>query len=307
MNLFLKKLFNHLSFRFQQFFRIGNLNPNLGGAFAVQALFLIFVNLNKSVYYQGVFLLPILFLHFRRKDVYFLKKIFFKSWRLVLLIEYFILLLIFNLSNIHYKLDYFVIISLLGVCFLPLLHISNNIKTFNFDFISNKTFEWKSFLRKQLLTFLIYYLLTIISSYHPFTLLLMGTFFLDFISNIFTYNENKELLEAYFKKYSLKQKLYFNAYLLNLLLLPILIGYIIFNSDEIIYLLYYFIFMNLYYLLIITRKYKNYYHKNKENEYNMGIYLQYLLSSLFIIPAFYFLKQNISSSIQKIKSYARNK
>jgi hypothetical protein len=41
------------------------------------------------------------------------------------------------------------------------------------------------------------------SSYHPATLIVVGAFALDYVSHVYEPNENKEMLEMYFRKYTL--------------------------------------------------------------------------------------------------------
>ena len=126
---------------------------------------------------------------------------------------------------------------------------------------------------------------------------------LDFFSNIYEHNESKEMLEIYFNKYSFGEKLKSNVYFFNLLLLPTYLVFLILNSEDSIYLIYYIVFMNLYFLLILTRKYKVYDYKEKTNYFNMGVFLEYFFYSITVIPAIFVLKENIRTSKKNIKLY----
>ena len=61
--------------------------------------------------------------------------------------------------------------------------------------------------------------------------------------------------------------------------------------------------MNLYYSLILTRKYKIYNYKEKTNYYNMGVYLEYFFCSITVIPAIFVLRENIKTAKRNIKLY----
>ena len=60
---------------------------------------------------------------------------------------------------------------------------------------------------------------------------------------------------------------------------------------------------NLYFLLILTRKYKIYNHKEEMNHYNMGVFLEYFFCSITVIPAIFVLRENIRTSKKNIKLY----
>jgi hypothetical protein len=111
------------------------------------------------------------------------------------------------------------------------------------------------------------------------------------------------MLEMYFKKHSFEEKLKTNLYFFNILLLPTYLGFLILNYEDSNFLIYYFVFMNLYFLLILTRKYKIYDHKEKTNYYNMGVYLEYFFCSITIIPAIFVLRENIKTAKRNIKLY----
>lgn len=262
------------------------------------------MKLPKDYYYPaGFFLLTLLF-HYERKDIPFLKKVFVKSWRWVIVGEAVCVYSILLWGNIHYTVEK---TGLAGYILLLLLAVLSPGKspwlTLKWDFIPDDLFEWKSFLRKNTWMFMIGYVIIVSSAYQPLTLILAGAFVLDYLSHIYEPHESKEMLEMYFKKYSLKEKLRRNSLFLNVLLLPVYILYLILNPAESLYLLYYFAFMNLYFLLIITRKYKNYSYKEKNSYYNMGVFIEYSICSLTIIPALLILNTQLKSAAQNIRTY----
>lgn len=304
MNLFLMIpiILNYFNFRINQFFRLFNYESDFGAVNSIGFLSIVFLNLNQ---FPILFVLPILLVHFRRKDIAFLKKIVPDFWRILILTEYSLLYLLFILSNIHYKIsiDSFYIYSIIVlIIFIP-PYPESEYSFIKWNFIPNSVFEWKSFLREKTSIFIIYFIGLLFSAYHPFTLILMGIFYLDFASNIYKTNENKELLESFFKKHDFPEKLKFNLLIFNLTLLPTYIIYITINYLEIEYLVYYALSMNLYLLLIISRKYSVYSHKIKENGYNSGIFMKYLISSFFIFPFFFFFKENYNTANKRINLF----
>ena len=303
-NTDLKKIFNHFIFRIQQGFRIFNLNPKISLPILLVLGALIAVKLPSNYYYPSLFFALTLTFHINRKDISFLKKVFVKNWRLIIYIESAIIYAIFLLGNINYKIEkigislFFTII--LFSFFYPKEKPNFSLK---WNFIPDSLFEWRSFLRKNTWFAIIGYVIIILSAYQTALLIFVGIFILDYFSNIYEHNESKEMLEMYFKKHSFEEKLKTNLYFFNILLLPTYLGFLILNYEDSNFLIYYFVFMNLYFLLILTRKYKIYDHKEKTNYYNMGVYLEYFFCSIIIIPAIFVLRENIRTAKKNIKLY----
>ncbi|AZA76205.1 hypothetical protein EG347_01005 [Chryseobacterium sp. G0186] len=265
---------------------------------------LIAVKLPENFYYPVVFFILILLFHYERKDIPFLKKAFVQSWRGIIVLEAAVLYSILLVGNIHYTIEKVGLCSYLIILSLAFITPRTRpMATMKWNFLPDDLFEWRSFLRKNTWMAVIGFIIVLLSSYHPAILILVGTFMLDYISHIYEPQENKEMLELYFKKYSLKEKIRKNSLFFNTLLLPTYCLFLILNPAESVYLLYYFVFMNLYFLLILSRKYKNYNHKNKNSDYNMGVYLEYFLCCMTIIPAAFMLKSNIQAAKQNIRTY----
>ncbi|CAD0225687.1 hypothetical protein KYG33_01130 [Chryseobacterium sp. D764] len=300
----MKKLFNHLKFRFHQSFRLLNLNPRTGIPVLIILGVLVIMKLPESYYYPPLFFILALLFHYERKDIPFLKKVFVKSWRWIIVLETVFIYSILLCGNIHYIFEKTALLSL--PMFALLAFITPRTQpwiTFQWNFIPDDLFEWKSFLRKNTLLAVWGLVILWCSAYHFVALVLTGVFALDYISHLYEPNENKEMLEMYFKKYTLKEKLRRNSLLFNALLLPTYAMFLILNPAESLYILYYFAFMNLYCMLILTRKYKQYHHKEKSNYYTIGVFIEYTISSIIIIPAVFILKNNIKEASQNIKTY----
>lgn len=300
----MKKLLNHLKFRFYQSFRLLNLNPRATIPVMVILGALIMVKLPESYYYPPLFFLLTLLFHYERKDIPFLKKVFVRNWRWIIVLEAVFIYSILLFGNFHYILDKTALFSL--PAFVLLAFVTPGTRPWmalQWNYIPNDLFEWKSFLRKNTWLAIFGFIIIWGSAYHPVTLILAGVFALDYVSHIYEPNENKEMLEMYFRTYTLKEKLRRNSLFFNVLLLPAYCLFLMLNPAESLYVLYYFAFMNLYFLLILTRKYKQYYYKEKSNYFNMGVFIEYTICSMIIIPAVFILKKNINAASQNIKAY----
>lgn len=300
----MKKLISHLKFRISQSLRILNLNPRAGLPVLLIFGLSVAVKLPGDYYYPGVFFTLAVLFHCERKDIPFLKKVFIKSWRWVVILEAACIYTILLLGNINYKIEK---TALCGYFLILLLGIippkTRPWLTVQWNCIPNDLFEWRSFLRKNTWIFMIGYAAVVLSSYQPLLLILAGAFVLDFISHIYEPHESKELLEMYFKKYSLKQKIRRNSLFFNLLLLLVYCSYLVLHPAESLYLIYYFAFMNLYFMLIITRKYRQYTHKEKSSYYNMAVFIEYCICSMAIIPALLLLNIHLKAAAQNIRTY----
>lgn len=287
--------------------RIFNLMPKLSLPLILVLGGLMVVKLPENYYYPILFSVLTAFFHFNRKDVPFLKKVFVRNWRLIIFLENSLIYLIFLLININYNFEKIGIVGIVSISLLSFLFLKSkpNI-SLKWNFIPNYLFEWKSFLRKYSWFSIIAVAVSTISGYQTATLIFCGVFLLDFLSTIFENNESKEMLEMYFKKFDFNFKIRKNVTFFNLLLLPTYLVFMFFNNTQSQYLIYYMVFMNLYYLLIITRKYKNYNHKERTNNYNMGVYLEYFFCSITIIPAIFVLNSNIKSAKENLNKYVGN-
>lgn len=296
-----------MKFRFNQSFRIFNLNPKISLPIILVFGALMIVKLPKAYFYPLLYFSLTSVFHINRKDIPFLRKIFVNNWRLIIFLESAIIYSVFLFANINYKIEklgLMMSIALILLCFLE--PKSKPFPTLQWNFISNDLFEWKSYLRKNTWMFILTYIAVIASAYYPASLILCGIFLLDFLSHVYEYHESKEMMEVYFKKISFKDKIYKNLIFFNSLLLPTYIVFLILNFNENLYLLYYILFMNLYFLLIVTRKYKMYHHQEKSSYFNMAVFIEYFVYSMLMIPALIMIRLNHKEAQQNIKNYVGN-
>jgi len=303
----LQKIYRHFQFRFNQSFRIFNFNPKVSLPVFLIFGVLMIIELPEIYLYPLLYFSLVLVFHINRKDIPFLKKIFIHNWRLIIFLESAIIYTIILMANINYKIEKFGLMmfgSVVLLCFLQ--PKPQPFPTLQWNFISNDLFEWKSYLRKNTWMFILTYLIIIASAYYPASLILCGIFLLDYLSHVYEHNENKEMLEVYFKKMSFKYKIYKNLIFFNSLLLPTYIVFIIINFNESLYLLYYIFFMNLYFLLIITRKYKLYHHHEKSSYFSIIVFIEFFTYSMLIIPAFIMIRLHMKEAQQNINQYVGN-
>nr|WP_305051205.1 hypothetical protein [Elizabethkingia bruuniana] len=211
------------------------------------------------------------------------------------------------LGNIYHKYDIIGFAGLLLITSFSFFYPKTKISvTSKWDFIPNELFEWKCLLRKNTVAAIIIYLVVIASAYHISTLIFCGLFVLDLFPRLYSDNENKEMLEMYFRKYTLEDKIRKNMKLFNLVFLPVYIVFLILNRENSLLLLYYILFMNLFLILALTRKYKVYHYKVRSNYFDMGIYLSYFIYTITIIPAVVIIVDNIKSAKENISQYVGN-
>ncbi|ATL42604.1 hypothetical protein OZ664_06360 [Elizabethkingia sp. HX WHF] len=303
----MKAIFHHFIFRISQCFRIFSFQGKTALPFLIIAGVLIALKLPDNRLYPLLFFLIALSFHFRRKDIPFLKKAFIKNWRIIIFLESTFIYLFLLLGNIHHKYDIIGFAGLLLITSFSFFYPKTKISvTSKWDFIPNELFEWKCLLRKNTVAAIIIYLVVIASAYHISTLIFCGLFVLDLFPRLYSNNENKEMLEMYFRKYTLEDKIRKNMKLFNLVFLSVYIVFLILNRENSLLLLYYILFMNLFLILALTRKYKVYHYKERSNYFDMGIYLSYFIYTITIIPAIVIIVDNIKSAKENISQYVGN-
>lgn len=109
-----------------------------------------------------------------------------------------------------------------------------------------------------------------------------------------------------FRKQILKYKIVKNLTFFNFILVLTFVFYLI-NDNLPFYFLFYICVVNIFFVLIILRKYSQYSYKEKENEYNTGIYMEYLIISSLILPGIYKAIKIYQSAQQNISNYVGNK
>ncbi|WP_210150606.1 hypothetical protein [Chryseobacterium scophthalmum] len=302
------KIYQHFQFRFNQSFRIFNFNPKVSLLVILVFGALMIVKFPQTVFYPLLYFSMVLVFHINRKDIPFLKKTFISNWRLIIFLESAFIYMLFLIANINYKIEKFGLLAFVAIILLCFLQPKSKPfpTTLQWNFISNDLFEWKSYMRKNTWMFILTYIIVVASAYHQASLILCGIFLLDYLSHVYENNENKEMLEVYFKKMDFKDKIYKNVVFFNALLSPTYIGFLIFNFNESLYLLYYIFFMNCYFLLILTRKYKLYHHHEKANYFSIAVFIEYFAYSITIIPALIMIRLNSKEAQQNISKYVGN-
>lgn len=301
------KIYQHFQFRFNQSFRIFNFNPKVSLPIILVFGALMIVELPQTIFYPLLYFSMVLVFHINRKDIPFLKKTFISNWRFIIFLESAFIYTLFLMANINYKIEKFGLLAFLAIISLCFLQPrSKPFPTLQWNFISNDLFEWKSYLRKNTWMFIVTYIILIASAYHQASLILCGIFLLDYLSHVYENNEDKEMLEVYFKKMNFKDKIYKNVIFFNALLSPTYIVFFILNFNESLYLLYYIFFMNCYFLLILTRKYKLYHHQEKANYFSIAVFIEYFAYSITIIPALIMIRLNTKEAQQNISKYVGN-
>lgn len=299
----MKTFLHHFLFRFNQGFRIFNLNPRVG--FSVVIIVLVFMAAKiPENYFPFLALIVTVFVHFSRNDIRFLQKIFLKTWRLLVMLEALIIYVLLVSINIHYHWNQLSLGILLGIfSFVFLIPNSKPKIVFSWKTIPSKVFEWRSFFRKNSLLSIPLYILLVASAYHPASLIFCSLLYLDFFAAVYEKNESKEMLIKYFERTSFETKIKYHIRFFNLLLLPIYVLFIIFNTNEVGVMMYYFLFMNLYLVLVISRKYKLYNHRKSTTYFDMGDGLLYFVAAISILPAGFIIYNNIKDAKNNIKTY----
>ena len=304
---FLFLLFIHIKFRIRQIIRMLTFNSKLVISSFIFIMLIMAVKLPDN-YFPILFLFPVIIFHLGRKDIYFLKKTFHRSWRFTILLENLIIWAFLSAINIHYRYDVKSIACVFIILILSFFvkSIEKKKTLLKWNFLPYPLFEWRSYLRKNTILIILFYPLILTSAYESSTLIFGGLFILDPVSHVFKHNECKEMLDMYFSRISLKEKVKQNIIFFNIALTPLYILFVILNLTSFYIVIYYIAFMNLYYLLVVTEKYKLYAHDKPHTEYYMGNYFEKLFLAITIVPALFSIKKNIELSNQKIKSYVGN-
>lgn len=298
----MEKILHHFLFRISQGIRVFNLNPKIG--FSVVILVGILCCIKLPEYYPLITFFLTIGFHFRRTDIRFLQKIFVKTWRLIIVMESLIVYTVLTSINIFYhweKWGFLLMLLILNFAWVYPKRQKNIV--FKWNFIPDDLFEWKSFFRRNSVLIIIAYILLLASAYHLASLIFLSFLLIEHLSNVYSDNENKEFFVSYFQKHSFTTKIKRNLLFLNLFLLPIGVVFAIFNWDTFQYFFLYLLIINIYAVLIITRKYKLYHHKNASTYFDMGDSLLYFISSLLIVPGIWIIYTNTNESKNIIQKY----
>lgn len=303
----MKKIYHYFNFRLKQFFRIFNLIPNIGFSVLLCLILLFNINFKVSDYFLLLFAILIFVYQLSRKDISFLKKVFVTNWRFVVFLENLILYAIILMVTNNYRIDIKTTFVIPVLCLLTFVDpIKKTSKILKLNFIPSYLFEIKSLIRQRLLLVILSFVLSLISGFHTFTLFLFSFLSISCVSAAFQHFESNEIFISFFTKYDLDFKIYKNILAFNLFLLPTYLMFLFFNYKEIAILLYYIFYINVWAVLLITRKYKTYTYKEKNNIYNISDVFIDLILSLAVFPALLVIKINTKNANQNIATYVTN-
>lgn len=298
---------NFYKFRILQFFRILNKDITMLNSLVISFVIIFFVKLPNQNFYLILFLLLFLVIHSNRNDINFLKKIFNKTWYLIIYIEYLFLFSLSLILNKNYSIDYFFFISLIflfGLIFIP-KYKSNFILKLNK--IPYYLFEIKSYIRKHFIFCIVTYILFLFSTFHPFSFILMLIISLEYISNIYSEYESKELMQSYFEKFDINFKIKTANVFFNIIFIPIYLLYVLQNYDKLEFLMLFFLILNLFIIERIIIKYKKYDNTKKNDYLFIADIFIITLKSVLILPVLLNLNRNKLICQKNINKYVRNK
>ncbi|MGQ1928606.1 hypothetical protein [Ornithobacterium rhinotracheale] len=297
------KLFHHFKFRFRQTFRVLEANPKL--VFTAFLLLFVFILISLSNFYLNlIYALIVGVFHFSRKDIAFLKKVFGNYFYLVVGVGNVLIFIFLSGINVNYEYNLLSVAFVIGLIFFSVLTRRNTPSlVYHFDFVSNDLFELKSYLRRNTLSVFIFSPIFLFLSSRKDLYVFSLLFVMDWILNIFKYNESKEMLGSYFSKHSIAHKIIRYVLILNISLIPSFGIFAFFNFKYFYFIPFYLLIVNLYLILILAKKYANYSHKKAVKYNSIMDYYGSALSAIFIFPAIFQIRQYIKLAKNKISNY----
>jgi len=283
-----------LKIRFKQIFRATKGIGLIRYIFLISLLgFLAFVLfkqtavLPNSFVATGIYLTIILLIQINRTDKRFLK-IHFNNFKLILLIEYLLLLIplfICLIYYLHWTLVILVIALTLLIVNIDFKHRQKSLNTFIQRLIPSSSFEWKSGVRKTLFLIIAFWIIGLFTSFFivsvPIVLFVLGLFPLSFYDKgepiqmilSFEMGTNKFL----FHKIKMQLALY------TILSIPLIIAFLIFHLDKWYIPTIEFIVLSTSHIYIILTKYAFY----QSNSKSGGAMAFSLIGAMgIIIPVF---------------------
>lgn len=192
--------------------------------------------------------------------------------------------------------------------FLYSIRVRNGSKVvFEFNLIPLKYFELKSYLRHRAY-FLVFYIFCFVLIFQDYFLFfLYSMFVMEFFSQIFSNNENKEILNGYFNKKSIRYKIISNVlFILSLFYLITIILTLYLYDKYLVYTIYICLITLLFSALTISHKYQNYNGNIQNNHLGVSKTILYFVLSISIIGAIYKVYYNIKLGSKNINSYVEN-
>lgn len=223
-------------------------------------------------------------IHFSRNDIHFLRNLSNKSWR-IFFIEYSIICIPFFIMILFTDYWYNILIIIAMILIVSNIKLSSfkriNIGILN-KFIPDMNFEWKSGVRKNVVSLLLFYIVALGLSFYQYASLISLWLMLGIIASFYFESEplNVLLANGLNAKQFIKTKLLSHLKLYLIVILPVLFVYSIFNKDLILITIIFFILSVINFVFFILTKYSSYIPGYKQSA--NSIYIGIAMASVFI-------------------------
>ncbi|WP_343686616.1 hypothetical protein [Chryseobacterium gleum] len=277
---------------------------DIGVMVSIMLLFLLFFKTNNNSYYALISSTVLFIIHFTRKDIDFLKNILGKQFYISIVSEYLIIWIFINLFFI-FKENNFIFLGNIFICFiLPLLKLKKYFANPGFmNKIPNALLEWKAYMRKNIIIFFSFVLLSVFLGYHPATLVILGLCWLHILLHVYSLQENKEILILQFSRLRLEKKVIYSFLICWIISIPAIINFAFLNPLQKDYIVYFSLYLFLSNYVIIINKYAGYNEKIKVTHVNDADFFKFTLIIGLLIPAIIYIINNRKSALTKIARY----
>lgn len=294
----------YLKLRLKLLLKASNQSMDIGVLVSIILLFLLFFKTNHNGYYALISSTVLFIIHFTRKDINFLKNILGKQFYVSLALEYLIIWIFINLFFV-FKENNFVFLGNGFICFiLPLLKLKKYFANPRFiNKLPNALLEWKAYIRKNIIIFFSFVLLSVFLGYHPATLIILGLCWLHILLHVYSLQENKEILILQFSKFRLEKKIIYSFLICLMISIPAIISFAFLNPLQKDYIIYFSFYLFLSNYVIIINKYVNYNEKIKVTHINDAEFFKFTLIIGLLIPAIIYIINNRKSALKKITKY----
>jgi len=294
----------YLELRLKLLLKASNQNMDIGVMVSIMLLFLLFFKTNNNSYYALISSTVLFIIHFTRKDIDFLKNILGKQFYISIVSEYLIIWIFINLFFI-FKENNFIFLGNIFICFiLPLLKLKKYFANPGFmNKIPNALLEWKAYVRKNIIIFFSFVLLSVFLGYHPATLVILGLCWLHILLHVYSLQENKEILILQFSRLRLEKKVIYSFLICWIISIPAIINFAFLNPLQKDYIVYFSFYLFLSNYVIIINKYAGYNEKIKVTHINDADFFKFTLIIGLLIPAIIYIINNRKSALNKIARY----
>jgi len=294
----------YLELRLKLLLKASNQNMDIGVMVSIMLLFLLFFKTNNNSYYALISSTVLFIIHFTRKDIDFLKNILGKQFYISIVSEYLIIWIFINLFFI-FKENNFIFLGNIFICFiLPLLKLKKYFANPGFmNKIPNALLEWKAYVRKNIIIFFSFVLLSVFLGYHPATLVILGLCWLHILLHVYSLQENKEILILQFSRLRLEKKVIYSFLICWIISIPAIINFAFLNPLQKDYIVYFSLYLFLSNYVIIINKYAGYNEKIKVTHINDADFFKFTLIIGLLIPAIIYIINNRKSALNKIARY----